>query len=649
MMRQLVEKPCASPAWQGSAAMEALEGRRLLDGAGPGGAPAGVPAATAEAPVAADAGQPAAAPAGAAVVGGLEGDVRGGGGSPVMAQEDGVYYHFTGGPGIQMRRSVDIVRWDKIGQAFPGGLPAWAEQEYPDVGGLWAPDIARFNGKWHLYYSVSSLGSQRSSIGVATNTTLDPDDPAYRWVDQGEVIRSRVGDDFNAIDQNIVLDEDGTPWIAYGSYWTGIKMRRLDPATGKLSAQDATTYELARRTPQRDGTRAVEAPFVVRHDGWYYLFVSFDPQPTEYNVRVGRSRSVTGPYLDMDGTPMMRGGGTVVLQGYGHVTAPGHNGVMLDDPNTGKDWFVHHYKDARYNGARVQMVRELVWGPDGWPVVGEPQSREQLTPLPQPVTVGTWQHSVNFNDANPLRLLSDGHINTPDSAATWALDGDQLTLRWPNLNAPGGAYVDQVTVADNGRWYVGRTKGGLVVRGTRTVDDLVPPRVLISRFSFEGDQSIRIFFSEDVAGTLGPADLQVRNLDDGTAIDSASILLKDYDPATRVATFGFAGVLPDGNYQATVPAAGVEDATGNPLAEDATLDFFVLAGDANRDRAVTIADFALLRAGFGGPGLFSDGDFNYDGQVTIADFAILRGNFGTSLAAPAASLFADGEESLLPS
>jgi arabinan endo-1,5-alpha-L-arabinosidase len=130
--------------------------------------------------------------------------------------------------------SHDKLNWTLCGSVFPEGIPSWIRRQVPGVAGLWAPDISYFNGKYHLYYNASVLLSQRTIIALATNTTLDPKDPDYKWVDQGVVLASKDGDDFNALDPNILVDSDGSVWMTYGSYWTGIKQRRIDPATGKL-------------------------------------------------------------------------------------------------------------------------------------------------------------------------------------------------------------------------------------------------------------------------------------------------------------------------------------------------------------------------------------------------------------------------------
>ena len=170
-----------------------------------------------------------------------------------------------------------------------------------------------------------------------------------------------------------------------------------------------------------------------------------------------------------------------------------------------------------------------------------------------------------------------------------------------------------------------------------------PPQVVSTAFDFETRQAIVFTFDQDVSAFLTRSDYTLVNTTTGQAIDNDAGVLT-YNAASNEATLLLTGELPDGNYELTIAAGDIANAAGVPASgSPIVFDFFVLAGDANRDRAVTIADFALLRAGFGGAGVFSDGDFNYDGQVTIADFAILRSNFGTALPRPAAGLFADGE------
>jgi arabinan endo-1,5-alpha-L-arabinosidase len=228
---------------------------------------------------------------------------------PAIIREADTYYLFcTGGT---IRRSKDLHHWSVSGKVFEK-LPEWATREIPGAhGGYWAPDISFYQGMYRLYYAVSTFGKNDSAIGLATNKTLDPESLDYKWVDEGMVFRSHRGDDFNAIDPNLVTDAQGGQWLDFGSFWGGSKMRRIDPATGKLSEHDTNLYSLASR-PRNPGVPSIEAPFIVHHDSYYYLFVSFDfccrGVNSTYNVAVGRSANITGPYGDASGKPMMEGG-----------------------------------------------------------------------------------------------------------------------------------------------------------------------------------------------------------------------------------------------------------------------------------------------------------------------------------------------------
>ena len=288
---------------------------------------------------------------------------------PTIIRDGETYYLFSTRAGIAVRCSPDLTRWRLCGDVF-GHLPQWGVEDVPGLRGLWAPDVSYFNGKYHLYYSASTFGSNRSSIGLATNRTLDPLSDQYKWEDQGKVIGSSMADDWNAIDPNLVLDEEGQPWLAFGSFWSGIKLRKIDPSTGKLSARDQTLYSLASRPRTRDLPGAIEAPAIIRKNGYYYLFVSFDlccrGVNSTYHLRVGRSRSVTGPYTDRSGKPMMEGGGTLLLEGAGRWRGPGHCAILQEK---GGEKLVYHAYDAEARGIPTLRITPLAWDAAGWPIV----------------------------------------------------------------------------------------------------------------------------------------------------------------------------------------------------------------------------------------------------------------------------------------
>lgn len=299
---------------------------------------------------------------------------------PSAIKQGDTVYVFSSGPGIDIRASRDLVHWQKVGQVFDR-VPDWARARVPGTSGIWAPDVSYAGGEYRVYYAVSTFGGQRSVIGLATNTTLDPTAPGYRWVDRGEVVESRPGrDNFNAIDPNAVTDRQGNAWLAFGSQWSGVKLLRLDPATGKPAAAPGLTARSVSARAARPVALAsrpsglqIEAPFLFERGGSYYLFVSFDRcclgANSTYKIEVGRSATVAGPYLDRSGRPMTRGGGTLVLAGSGRWRGPGSNGVLADG---GRDWLVNQAYDALNGGRPTLQVRPLAWTPDGWPVAGDP-------------------------------------------------------------------------------------------------------------------------------------------------------------------------------------------------------------------------------------------------------------------------------------
>lgn len=285
---------------------------------------------------------------------------------PDVIKEGIRYYMFSTGAGTPIRCSVDRVTWTICGSVFDGA-PAWAQEAIPGVTDLWAPDISYFNGRYHLYYSASTFGRNHSAIGLATTPTLDQSSPNYEWTDHGAVVRSFSGNNYNAIDPNVVLDEAGTPWLSFGSFWTGIKMVELDPATGKPVSDPPALYSLARRPDP--STDAIEAPYIIRRDGYYYLFVSYDSccqgVNSTYNVRVGRATEVTGPYVDRSGVSMMEGGGTLIIQGTSRWRGTGHQAVLQDGDDT---FLVYHAYDAQANGVPTLRISPLEWE-NGWPSI----------------------------------------------------------------------------------------------------------------------------------------------------------------------------------------------------------------------------------------------------------------------------------------
>jgi len=289
---------------------------------------------------------------------------------PSMIWDGSNYYLFATGGSLNMRTSADLMRWTAAGKVYPA-IPSWAVAIIGSgLTSMWAPDISYFNGLFHVYWAGSTFGSNTSVIGLATNMALDSTKPGFGWVDQGMILQSKSGtDNFNAIDPNVAFDQDGAPWLAYGSFWSGIKLQKLDPATGKLSTTDPTQYSIA----SRNGG-AIEAASIISHNGFFYLFVSFDAcckgLNSTYRTMAGRATAITGPYAVSTGKAMMQSGGDQLIATQGRYIGPGGGTAWKDGDNY---LYVYHYYDGMTaNGASKLLIRPIGFSADDWIVLGDP-------------------------------------------------------------------------------------------------------------------------------------------------------------------------------------------------------------------------------------------------------------------------------------
>ncbi|MFI0355993.1 arabinan endo-1,5-alpha-L-arabinosidase [Actinomadura sp. 9N407] len=275
---------------------------------------------------------------------------------------DGTYYTYSTHNGLEARSSTNRIDFAGAGAALPNGA-SWARAYSGDARELWAPDVSYQGGRYLMYHSASSFGSNNSAIGLAISDTGRPGS----WRDRGRVITSSSRNDYNAIDPQLTVDAEGRWWLAFGSWWTGIKMIRIDPATGNRHS-DRTVRSLASRTRTDLG---IEAPHIVRHGDFYYLFTSWDlccrGSASTYRIMVGRSRSITGPYTDRGGRALTGGGGTEVLATHGsRVIGPGGQSVLRDGD---QDLLVYHYYDRADGGRHKLGVNHLGFDSAGWPYV----------------------------------------------------------------------------------------------------------------------------------------------------------------------------------------------------------------------------------------------------------------------------------------
>jgi arabinan endo-1,5-alpha-L-arabinosidase len=289
---------------------------------------------------------------------------------PTMIEANGVFYRFWTGNYIPQATSTDLRNWRNAPPVYGSSYPSWSSEWLNGVPNEtfnfpWAPDVSFFNGQYHIYSSFSAIFGGR--VSCITHLTTN-DIAAGNWTDHGPVICTEGDEEYNAIDADVGLDADGTPWLAFGSFWDGIMAFRLN-ADGSRAGTDMTRLAWANQ---------IEAPVLFRRCGYYYLFVTWglccpgegrSIDQLTYRVAVGRAQSITGPYVDRDGKPMVDGGGTLLVEG-DHVewAAAGHSDVLV----TGSTIYhlYHAYRQA--NGAAQLRIVELPFDEQGWPVAGGP-------------------------------------------------------------------------------------------------------------------------------------------------------------------------------------------------------------------------------------------------------------------------------------
>ncbi len=300
----------------------------------------------------------------------LEGNTRAHDPSTIV-REGERFWMFHTGRGGPSKFSNDLKTWQQGPPVF-ATPPAWWREVAPENNGAWwAPDIIKIGDakkrRWAIFYSVSSFGKNTSAIGLVTNETLNPDAKNFAWRDEGIIVQSRGEDNFNAIDAALTFDKDGRLWMSFGSFWSGIKLIELNAQTGQRLNQDL--FSIAAPPP---GSPAIEAPCIYQQGGDYFLFVNWGlcckGLESTYEVRIGRSKTITGPYLDKDGRDLMQGGGSPFLARRGRFIGPGHIGVLEHE---GALWCSYHFYDG-LNGGRPTLMIENLTFENGWPLLAAP-------------------------------------------------------------------------------------------------------------------------------------------------------------------------------------------------------------------------------------------------------------------------------------
>lgn len=326
------------------------------------------------------------------------------------AKEKGIPLGF-----VQVRRSKDLVNWEFVGWAFPE-IPEEAVQWVHDNSGgrgatnIWAPYIIPYKDIYRLYFSVSAFGRKTSYIGLAESHS--PEGP---WVQKGCVVKTNNESVMNVIDPSVIEDpETGKWWMHYGSYFGGLFCVELDEVTGLTKVKDDQGHLVARRANYRKDN--LEAPEIIYNPELkqYFLFVSYDPLITTYNIRVGRSDNPEGPFRDFKGLDLKD-----TLNNFPILTAPykfdhhpgwagtGHCAVLEND---GKYYMFHQARLSPDNHQMILHVREVFFNSDGWPVA----SPERYAAIPsrkftEKDMIGEWE-VIRVREPLHERNLEAGQI-----------------------------------------------------------------------------------------------------------------------------------------------------------------------------------------------------------------------------------------------
>jgi len=279
----------------------------------------------------------------------------------IIRAEDGTFYaygtedawrHSADVKYVPIIKSTNLVDWEYVGDAF-AEKPDWKGFAY-----LWAPDINYINGQYYLYYSLSVWGDENPGIGVATSDT-----PIGPFTDHGKLFDSNEIGVPNSIDPYVHQTDDGELWMFWGSFH-GIYAIQLS-SNGLSTVGEKVQI----------AGNAFEASYIVEKDGYFYLFLSTGSccsgANSTYEVKIARSESLLGPYLDRRGRSVLGSSGSLVVGDGTQFVGNGHNSVIQDD--AGDYWLIYHGIDVDDpylpNGAtrRPLMIDKIIWDSNGWP------------------------------------------------------------------------------------------------------------------------------------------------------------------------------------------------------------------------------------------------------------------------------------------
>lgn len=356
-------------------------------------------------------------------------------------EESGYYYIYCTGAICQ--RSTDLIHWKMVGKVVEA--PPEESSQWVGSNDIWAPDIQKVGNEYRLYCSNSTWGVRQSCIFLAVS-----DNPEGPFVPRGCVLKTSDDYPVNAIDANIITDaKTKETYLIYGSFWGGCHAILLDNETG-LAAEEGIGVCLAKRPAWMSG--AIEGPYMVYHPEteYYYLFVSYGSLKTDYQIRVGRSRNITGPFLDFHGKSLVAEEdeeneiGLLLFGGYRWTDglaymAPGHNSVLKD--SDGNWYMVCHIREWNYKKEgepSTMQVRRIYWSEDGWPIVSaEPYCGEKIQDVPEEMLVGNYERirfgnslPQGITEAVPMKLLENGEFECCSIQGKWKKSEKKITITY---------------------------------------------------------------------------------------------------------------------------------------------------------------------------------------------------------------------------
>ena len=409
----------------------------------------------------------------------------------------------------------------------------WRRGVTPSRRGM-APDVIHIGDRYYMYISSNPGGQPHSQVIMISSKSLDPESRDYGWEDGG-IVNSTDGVEFcNGIDPGLFLDPtDGKLWMSFGSYFGYIRVVELDPKTGKRVDDKFTNIAIN-----------CEASTIIYHEGWYYLLATHGSccrgADSGYNIRVGRSKKVTGPYIDHTGLNMLQGGGKLAIGSGGRVIGPGHFG-LLDLGDDVQKFSCHFEADLDRGGSSVLDIRPLLWK-NGWPIAGD-NFKEGSYEIESVRTGTALELAVEGVPVGGRRSRGVRRMFAGQGGVILPQDVAQISTNWPvgNIGIRMANYMCQaqqkwaVTPMTNAGGYLGSPYFKITIAGTDCVLAVGEDGELVALPAFTGghEQLWRLDQLTDGTWRIMPKFASTANESLVlSAIGSSFATLAKFDPAS---------------------------------------------------------------------------------------------------------------------